>query len=309
MVRTLNKHFWVIHLIFIAGVAWFGAHLSVVILQDRLITSPQPSPGGKVPPFRPERPEPYERYAPVPANNIFNPAEKGLKLLPLDEIKIAVVPGKEVSEGAKPIVPKNYRLFGTITGPGDRSYAFLQEGTDPKQKIYRFQEEINGGKIVKISRDHIVIKRQGEEEVIAFLPKEGRPQRVAGRPPPPRPPPRPPPATGETVRRMSSNRFLINREDATASVGNINKFMTQARMRPHFERGKPSGYSISEIVPGSLIEKIGLRNNDIIKKVNGQMINKPEEIYKAYSQLLRDENIEVEIERGGRVEIFRYELR
>jgi type II secretory pathway component PulC len=108
---------------------------------------------------------------------------------------------------------------------------------------------------------------------------------------------------------MSSNRFLINREDATASIGDVNKFMTQARMKPHFEMGRPSGYSISEIVPGSLIEKIGLRNNDIIKKVNGQMINKPEEVYQAYSQLLKDANIEVEIERGGRSEIFRYELK
>lgn len=39
------------------------------------------------------------------------------------------------------------------------------------------------------------------------------------------------------------------------------------------------------------------------------MINKPEEVYQAYSQLLRDSNIEVEIERGGRSEIFRYEIK
>lgn len=301
MVRMLNKHFWVIHLIFIAAVAWLVAHLFVVIIQDRLTISPQPSPAGSLPPFQAERQEPYDRYAPITASNIFNPGEKGLKLLALDEIKPAVTPGREVSESAKPIVPKNYKLVGTITGPGDRSYAFIQEGADRKQKIYRFHEDIDGGKIVKISRDHIVIKRQKEEEVLSFISKEVRPQPVAGPPPPP--------ATGETVRRMSSNRFLINREDATASVGDVNKFMTQARMKPHFEMGKPSGYSVSEIVPGSLIEKIGLRNNDIIKKVNGQMINKPEEVYQAYSQLLKDANIEVEIERGGRSEIFRYEIK
>ena len=262
MVRLLNKHFWVIHLIFIAGVAWLGAHLFVVILQDRLVVSPQPSPTGNVLSLQAERQEPYERYAPLTANNIFNPGEKGLKLLPLDELKAPPIPGKEASESAKPVVPKNYKLVGTITGPGDRSYAFIQEGADPKQKIYRFQEDIDGGKIVRISRDHIVIKRQGEEEVISLVSKEVRPVSAAI----PRPTPLSP-ATGETVRRMSSNRFLINREDATASIGDVNKFMTQARMKPHFEMGRPSGYSISEIVPGSLIEKIGLRNNDIIKKV------------------------------------------
>jgi general secretion pathway protein C len=305
MVRMLNKHFWIIHLIFIAAVAWLAAHLSVVVLQDRMISSPSSSPAGNLPPVQAERQEPYDRYAPVTANNIFNPGEKGLKLLPLDEIKPTVTSasGREDAESAKPTAPKKYKLVGTITGPGDRSYAFIQEGTDPKQKIYRFHEDIDGGKIVKISRDHIVIRRQKEEEVISFISKEVGSQPVKG----PQPPPRS--ATGETVRRMSSNRFLINREDATASVGDVNKFMTQARMKPHFEMGKPSGYSVSEIIPGSLIEKIGLRNNDIIKKVNGQMINKPEEVYQAYAQLLKDANIEVEIERGGRSEVFRYEIK
>jgi len=302
MIRMLNKHFWVIHLVFIAGMAWLAANLSVVILKERLTLPPQPPPAGNLPLYQVERQEPYERYAPVTGNNIFNPGEKGSKLLPLDEIKPTGLPGRESAEGAKPVVPKNYKLVGTITGPGDRSYAFIQEGADPKPKIYRFHEDIDGGKIVKISRDHIVIKRQKEEEVVSFLTKEARPQLPRGTPPPP-------PATGEAVRRMSSNRFLVNREDATAAVGDVNKFMTQARMKPHFEMGRPNGYSISEIVPGSLIEKIGLRNNDIIKKVNGQMINKPEEVYQAYSQLLKDANIEVEIERGGRSEIFRYELK
>ncbi len=52
-----------------------------------------------------------------------------------------------------------------------------------------------------------------------------------------------------------------------------------------------------------------VRNNDVIKKVNGQPINKPEEIFQAYSQLQRDGNIEIEIDRGGRAEVLRYEIR
>jgi hypothetical protein len=143
MIRMLNKHFWVIHLVFIAGMAWLAAHLSVVILQERLTLSPQPPRAGNLPLYQVEKQEPYERYTPVTANNIFNPGEKGSKLLPLDEIKLAGPPNRETAESAKPDVPKNYRLVGTITGPGDRSYAFIQEGTDPKPKIYRFHEDID----------------------------------------------------------------------------------------------------------------------------------------------------------------------
>jgi len=71
--------------------------------------------------------------------------------------------------------------------------------------------------------------------------------------------------------------------------------------------GKPSGYSVSEVVPGSLMEKLGLKNNDIIKKVNGMLVSRPRVMQGMPAST--DSNIEVEIERGGRVEVLRYEIR
>jgi len=297
----LNKHFWIIHLLFFAAAAWLVTYLFAVIIQDRLIISPQPSSARSASLSQIERPEPYDRYAPITEKNIFNPAEKGLKLLALDEKKTTISSAREPSGSPGAATGGNYKLVGTITGPGAYSYAIIQDGADRKQKIYRIHENIDGGKIISISRDRILIKRQGEIEILSFIEKEKeiRPKAAAT----------PAPPTGEVVKRLSASRFLINREDVSAFVGNINQFMTQARFKPHFVMGQPGGYSISEIVPGSLIEKIGLRNNDVVKKVNGQMINKPEEVFQAYSQLLRDSNIEVEIERGGRSEVFRYEIR
>ena len=298
MVRILTKHFWVVHLFFLAATAWLVAHLFVVIIEDRLTRYPQPAPSRSSVSALAEKQEPYDRYAPITERNIFNPGEKGLKLLPLGAVKTAGT-GIGESGSAKSPMPGSYKLVGTVTGPGNRYYAIIEEGADHKQKIYRIYENIDEGKIVKIFRDRVLIKRKGEEQVLFFSPDEVRTKPVTSLPAP----------TGEIVRKLSSNRFLINREDATTAVGNINKFMTEARLKPHFMLGRPSGYSVFEIIPGSLIEKIGLRNHDIIKKINGQMINKPEEVYQAYSQLLRDSNIEVEIERGGRSEIFRYEIR
>ena len=301
MVRMLNKHFWIIHLLFIAAAAWLVTYLFAVIIQDRLIISPQPSSARSASLSQIERPEPYDRYAPITEKNIFNPAEKGLKLLALDEKKTTISSAREPSGSPGAATGGNYKLVGTITGPGAYSYAIIQDGADRKQKIYRIHENIDGGKIISISRDRVLIKRQGEIEILSFIEKEKeiRPKAAAT----------PAPPTGEVVKRLSASRFLINREDVSAFVGNINQFMTQARFKPHFVMGQPGGYSISEIVPGSLMEKIGLRNNDVVKKINGQMINRPEEVFQAYSQLLRDSSIEVEIERGGRSEVFRYEIR
>ena len=300
MVRLLTKHFWVINLLFIAGAAWLAAHVSGIVIRDRLTTYPMPASTKSTLSMATERSEPYDRYAPIPERNIFNPSEKGLKLLPLTEKKAGGTEAAEASEGEKPPLLGSYKLVGTIIGPEANSWAILQQGVDRKQRIFRIQGDIDGGKIVQISRNRILIRRQGKEEVISFYEEEVRP-RPGGSPPPP--------AAGEVVKKLSANRFLVNREDVSSSVGNINQFMTQARIKPNFVAGRPSGFSVSEIQGGSLMEKLGLQNNDVVRKVNGQAIDKPEDVFQAYSQLQRDANIELEIERGGKREILRYEIR
>jgi general secretion pathway protein C len=303
MVRLLTKHFWAINLLFIAGAAWLAAHVSGIVIRDRLTTYPMPASAKSTLSMATERSEPYDRYAPIPERNIFNPSEKGLKLLPLADKKAGGNEAAEASEGGKTPLPGSYKLVGTIIGPEANSWAILQQGADRKQRILRIHGNIDGGEIVQISRNRILIRRQGKEEVISFYEEEARP-RPGGSPLPPSPP-----AAGEVVKKLSANRYVVNREDMSSSVGNINQFMTQARIKPNFVAGRPSGFSIAEIQGGSLMEKLGLQNNDVVRKVNGQAIDKPEDIFQAYSQLQRDSNIELEIERGGRREVLRYEIR
>jgi general secretion pathway protein C len=299
MVRLFTKHFWVINLLFIAAAAWLVAHLFAVVIQDRLATFVMPSSAKGALSTATEKTAPYERYAIIPERNIFNPGEKGLKLLPLEEKESGATAAKRASESAKVVTSASYRLVGTVTGPDSHCWAILQEGTDRKQIIVPLHGDVDGGKVVRIFRNRIHIQRQGKEEVLSIVEEEILPRSTAS------------PATslGGVVTKLSANRFLVNREDVNGAVGNINQFMTQARIRPHFVMGRPGGFSVSEIRPGSLIEKLGLQNNDVIKKVNGQAITKPEEVFQAYSQLQRDSNIEVEIERGNRSEVFRYEIR
>ena len=303
MVRLLTKHFWVINLLFIAAAAWLVVHVSGIVIRDRLTTYPMPASTKSRLSAATEQSVPYDRYAPIPERNIFNPSEKGLKLLPLAEKKASGTEAPETPEAGKAPLSGSYKLVGTIIGPEANSWAILQQGADRKQRIIRIHGNIDGGEIIQISRNRILIQRDGKEEVIFFYEEEAQP-RPGGLPPSPAPP-----AAGEVVKKLSANRYVVNREDVSSSVGNINQFMTQARLKPNFVGGRPSGFSVSEIQPGSLMEKLGLQNNDVVKKVNGQAIDKPEDVFQAYSQLQRDSNIELEIERGGRREVLRYEIR
>jgi type II secretion system protein C len=304
MIKILTRHFWVVHVLFIACAAWLISHISILFIEDRVLSLPRASASKKSPPLARSTPEPYDKYSPVTERNIFSPADRGQKLLPLEERK-ASLPGSGMTEAGQVSPTGSYILAGTIAGPGGYSWAILQEKGTRKQQIFRIHGNIGGGKIVSVTRKQIQIEKDGRRETLSLSEEEARPGSSAK----PLPQAPPPPAGKEEVKKLSANRFLVNREDVTAAVGDINRFMTQARLRPHFEMGKPAGYSVSEVVPGSLMEKLGLKNNDIIKKVNGIGVSRPEEVMQAYSQLQQDSNIELEIDRGGRTEILRYEIR
>ncbi len=302
MFRIFSRHFWVVHLLFIACAAWMASSICVAFIRDRLPLSPGPSPVRKQVSPLPAGAEPYEKYASILERNLFNPGERGLKLLPLAAQK---APGSPASKGSPGFSPGGYLLVGTITGPQGKSWAILQERGSRKQQIYRIHGNLEGGKILSISRNEIQIDRGGEKETLRLSEDEKKAT------PPPAAAALSPPLSrkGEEVKKVSANRYVVNREDVAAAVGNVNQFMTQARLKPHFEMDRPAGYSVSEIVPGSLMEKLGLKNGDIVKKVNGTSITRPEEIMQAYAQLQRDSNIEVEVERAGRSETLRYEIR
>jgi general secretion pathway protein C len=302
MIRFFSKNFWLVHLLFITAAACLIAAFFSLIIEHRLAFLPLSAGARRTPASVSQKIEPYEHYAAILERNVFSPGDKGLKLLPLAE-KRKNQKGPGASKEGVRAGPGGYRLMGTVAGPKNQSWAILQNNVSRKQEIHRARETMNGGKIVQISRNQIVIERDGKTEILAI---SEQPEAISHRPARRATAPH---SRGEVVNKLSANRFLVNREDVTAAVGNINQFMTQARLKPHFDKGRPVGYSVTEIKPGSLIEKLGLKNSDIIKKVNGMVVTRPEEVMQAYTQLQRDSNIELEIERGGRLEILHYEVR
>ncbi|MBP1722967.1 MAG: hypothetical protein H6Q44_672 [Deltaproteobacteria bacterium] len=304
MKKLFTRNFWLVHVLFVACTAWLISYVSIHFVGDRVLSVPRAITSKKSAPLAGITPQPYEKYSPIMERNIFSPADRGQKLLPLEQRK-ASLSGSGMTETGSVSPPGSYILAGTITGPRGYSWAILQEKGSRKQQIFRIHGNIDGGKIVSVARNQIQIERDGKRETLTLSEEQAKPG-PSGKPLPPAPPS---PAGKEEVKKLSANRFLVNREDVSAAVGDINRFMTQARLRPHFETGKPAGYSVSEIVPGSLMEKLGLKNNDVIKKVNGMAVSRPEEVMQAYAQLQQDSNIELEIDRGGRTEILRYEIR
>ena len=113
------------------------------------------------------------------------------------------------------------------------------------------------------------------------------------------------------VQRSGSNRFTIPRAEIEKQMANINQILTQARAIPYMKNGKPGGFRLIQIQPGSIYETLGFKNNDVITAVNGEPIRDMADAPKVfeYMQNLGDiTNMEITIERGDQPQTNFYDI-
>ncbi len=114
---------------------------------------------------------------------------------------------------------------------------------------------------------------------------------------------------GAGVERVSSTQFNISRSEVDRTLSDLNNILTQARAVPNLKNGVPNGYKLFQIVPGSIYDKLGLKNNDTILGLDGQPINDPGKAFELLSTLKTASHLDLQIERNGRTQSFSYDFR
>ncbi len=189
----------------------------------------------------------------------------------------------------------NYRLIGTIEGDSF-SGAVLEDSTG--QAFYRIHQKLSdGSQIVKVMRDRVTMRRADGSTANLQIVDDMKIVNVASKP------------SAAGVRKLSDGKFAVDQREVAASTENMNQLLTQARALPYIEQGKTTGFRISEIVPGSLYEKIGLQNGDVIQKINSQDVDDPGKFFQLYQGLKEERNISIDLLRSGQRQSLTYEIR
>ncbi len=235
-----------------------------------------------------EKSKPFSYYEVISKRNLFRyTREKGKKPLPKKEN--APPPSPPVSE-------LRLLLKGTVIGSPQNTYALIEDLDKKKDGLYRLQDKIKDAMIVKIQRERIFLSRAGKEEVLLIFQEKKKALKRRGKTTSPKRSRR---RRSSPTSKANSSMKVLKKEDVMRGTSNIQRLMTQLRIKPHFSSGQPDGFLISHIQKGSLVERAGLENGDIIKGINGLKIDSPSQLLKAYRNLNDASLIEIEIEREG----------
>jgi general secretion pathway protein C len=279
-----------LNLSLLAMIAFFGARIASAMVAARLATPPPRAAAAAPAQIAPAAVEPESAYAVIVERDIFNAVKRE---------------GPE--SGSAPAAFKrtdlNLKLWGTaLAHDPSQSFAIIEDQAARRQVLYRVGDTIlEVATLARVEWDRVVLSRDGTEEVLEISSARASGKDAA--------PGGAPAAGGERIRKTADNKFLIDRRELEQTVANINEVFTQARAVPFFQDGKTVGFRVFAIKPGSVFEKIGLQNGDVVQRVNGVELTDPTKAISLFTELQNEGHIAVDLQRNKQTKNFSYEIR
>lgn len=209
--------------------------------------------------------------------------------------KVAHVPsGMTVGSAAEAAAATDLRLMGTISGSDPIARALIRKKSEPETKIYRLRENVFGYTLVRILSSKVHL-RMGREMLILdmFAPEEEAQQAQQ---------PSKSGANGK-VQQSLSRSFLQQKV-----LKNMDNALKGLRAGPYRIDGKVEGYRIITVRPYNILYKLGARNGDIIKRVNGHPIDSTEKLYRLWNSIQGESQVTVDLERNNKLMTYEFSI-
>jgi len=281
----MKRYITVINLILIAIAIHYGVNSFYKIAVLKLdVADVVTATGKKASPVEGEANRPMAYYQPIFERHLFGKEpETNLKQ---EQIQIDSLKQTELK----------LKLWGTVIGGDSQTYAVI-EADRTGQNLYRTGDAIQNATIKMILREKIVLNVNGRDEILEMEKLLAATGGGTGARPSP-------------IRTAVSEpqNIAINRSQIDVAVQNPNQLLQEIKIRPHFEKGKLDGLTITAIKPDSIFRKMGLVSGDILTSVDGEKIESMNDALKFYDTIKSATTVKLDIKRRGRMQTINYNI-
>ena len=186
------------------------------------------------------------------------------------------------------------KLIGTLSGVA-KEWVLASLDVGGRARSYAIGDEVEGAKIIDIERDRVIVLNQSRQEFIdrGQAPETGRTSTEVPSPPPQ--------GLGASIRALSPTEYEVPRAELDNIVADINTIATQARSAPVIKDGRVQGLRLFAIRPGSIYERLGISNGDVLTRINGENLDSMTKGLQLFTKLSESHRIDVDLERSGSV--------
>jgi len=270
-----------LELLLVGVLAWLAAvgvsGITRLLLEDRSV----PTGRDTEPAAAAATSEPLEAFRTIATRDVFNG-------------------GPSTRSGPAPTL----RLWG-VGMHGERAYAVIEDAATGEQTLQRVGDAVGDARITAITWDRVTLTGPDGEHALVLTTEPTAGDAGAGE----RPAEASRAAPDARVRQTGPDSFIVDRRALTGAVDNTSGLLTQLRAVPEVTDGRPVGFRLFQINPESVFARLGIRNGDVVQRVNGTTLADPVSLL-GFLQRLRDEpRVALDILRAGRPHTLVYDLR
>jgi len=140
-----------------AGIIFVGASAAHTVYQSLSYTPPAISSEKKTIENTPQPRPTLDHYAVIAERNLFASAASGLE------------ERGEAGKGAPSAASVPFKLKGTVVVTSGVSFAIVEDAATKKEELFHENDVVQGFRILKISRNKMIVDRNGYEEVVEVM--------------------------------------------------------------------------------------------------------------------------------------------
>ena len=244
----------------------------------------------------PSRTEELLFYAPILTAGLFGKATTG-PLTPITNSSAA-------AQAAPVTAPTELMLLGTAVGSFRETFALVRHTTKQEERVFRLGDMVfDAGRLAEVGKERafIVINNKKVELLTPMTP-------------PPTPQNSPPPAAGAphaitAVSSSGAGNYVIDQRALNAALDNPAQAMSDARLLPSQKEGKVEGFKASEVKPNGVFSMIGIKNGDVLLRLNDFPMDSPDKALQSFIALKGQSRLKLDIIRDGQPQTFNYDIR
>lgn len=273
------------------------ADLTIIYVRDLMI--PDQAPPKKIQPVRPPVFVDRSQFSVITNRNLFN--SNGI-------MPEAITARKETKKENDPVPSQlPITVLGTLVHSNPaKSIAALELKSKNMSGSYSVGADVEGlAKIERVERGVVFIRNSGNG-MLEYIEMNKGANKVAFDASKAESP-----KAGKEVMTTGTNSFSIKRADLLKYTNDLSSVLMQARAVPNRDpnTGEINGFRILDMQPGSIYEQLGLQRMDVIKGVNGEPVDSVQKAMEMYNTLKNGTQVKMQIERGGKLDTFTYDIK
>jgi general secretion pathway protein C len=192
------------------------------------------------------------------------------------------------------------KLMGTISGSDKNGYAVFIGG-DGKQSMFKTGETVFGlGELKRVEKNVVFIDKNGKMMKISMPDQltlsdmqasEGT-KGIAG-----------------SVQSVGKGEYIMDQKATLVALDNPVQIMTDAKLFPNMVKGKVDGFILQGIRKDGFYDNLGMKNGDILLRINDSNISNPENALQTFMALKGMDKVQLDIIRDGNRMTLNYQIR